>query len=391
MHVCMLAYSFYESDNRVRRYAESLVRRGDSVDVISLRQKGQKYYNELNGVKIFRIQERVRDEKGKWDYLCRIAKFLIRSSFLLTKKHLAFSYTLIHVHSVPDFAVFACFFAKLCGAKIILDIHDLVPEFYGNKFGVEKNSLTIKSLKWIEKISAGFSDHVIISNHLWEKVITTRSVKRNKCTTILNYPDPSIFFRLNNFSEEKKITLMYPGTLNWHQGLDIAIKAFEKINSLVAEIEFLIYGDGPVKKDLEELIISLGLEKKVHLKGTVSIDQIVPIMSKSSIGVIPKRDDSFGGEAFSTKTLEFMSLGVPIVVSRTKIDRHYFNESIVTFFEAGNVEDLAESILFLIKNKNARKEIAKNALKYIRRNNWNVKKHIYLKLVDTLVNCKDYR
>jgi hypothetical protein len=36
MKVCMLSYSDYQSDNRVRRYAESLVQRGDTVDVISI-------------------------------------------------------------------------------------------------------------------------------------------------------------------------------------------------------------------------------------------------------------------------------------------------------------------------------------------------------------------
>ena len=36
--ICMLAYTGYETDNRVRRYAETLVKRGDQVDVISLKQ-----------------------------------------------------------------------------------------------------------------------------------------------------------------------------------------------------------------------------------------------------------------------------------------------------------------------------------------------------------------
>src|SRR3984957_5476842 len=34
--ICMVAYTAYEYDNRVRRYAETLVKRGDQVDVIAL-------------------------------------------------------------------------------------------------------------------------------------------------------------------------------------------------------------------------------------------------------------------------------------------------------------------------------------------------------------------
>ena len=40
MRICMLTYSFYESDNRVLRYATTLAQRGDSVDVLALRRIG---------------------------------------------------------------------------------------------------------------------------------------------------------------------------------------------------------------------------------------------------------------------------------------------------------------------------------------------------------------
>ena len=38
MKVLVLAYTFYEYDNRVRRYAESLAKEGHQVDVIALRK-----------------------------------------------------------------------------------------------------------------------------------------------------------------------------------------------------------------------------------------------------------------------------------------------------------------------------------------------------------------
>ena len=132
--VCMLVYSFYETDNRVIRYAETLAKRGDQVDVIALRKKGQPYTEVLNGVRVFRVQEREKNEKKSLDYLARLSRFFFRSGVLVTKKHLQAPYDLIHVHSVPDFEVFAALVPKLLGAKIILDIHDIVPEFYASKF-----------------------------------------------------------------------------------------------------------------------------------------------------------------------------------------------------------------------------------------------------------------
>ena len=55
--------------------------------------------------------------------------------------------------------------------------------------------------------------------------------------------------------------MLYPGTLNWHQGLDIAIRAFALIKDQAPEAEFHIYGDGPLKNKLSDLINELGLEQ----------------------------------------------------------------------------------------------------------------------------------
>jgi hypothetical protein len=70
MRYTALAYAIYESDNRVRRYAESLVKRGDQVDVIA--HSGRKISlreEEINGVRVNRIQCRENTEQGMWTYV----------------------------------------------------------------------------------------------------------------------------------------------------------------------------------------------------------------------------------------------------------------------------------------------------------------------------------
>ena len=52
MRVCMITYSFYETDNRVMRYAETLAQRGDHVDVLALRRDGMPREETLNNVNV---------------------------------------------------------------------------------------------------------------------------------------------------------------------------------------------------------------------------------------------------------------------------------------------------------------------------------------------------
>jgi glycosyltransferase involved in cell wall biosynthesis len=385
----MLSYSFYESDARVARYAETLARNGDHVDVVSLRREGQGTFDTINGVHLFRIQKRERNEMGKLSYLGRLLKFFMKSSVFVGKKHLKAPYDLLHIHSVPDFEVFAAFLPKLLGAKIILDIHDIVPEFFASKFGGGRESLLFKALVLMEKMSSGFADHVIISNHIWEKALVERSVKREKCSTILNYPDPVLFHLRPREEGNGKILLIYPGSLGWHQGLDIAIKAFHRIRDDAPEAEFHIYGTGGKKDSLATLVQELGLQDRVFIKPSLPLDKIVKVMAAADIGVVPKRNDPFGGEAFSTKILEFMSLGVPVIVSRTKIDTYYFNDSVVKFFTPDDVKDLADSMLNMVKDRGMRKNLADNALKFVVDFSWEKRKWEYLDLVDRLArnNC----
>ena len=65
MNICMLAYAFYENDTRIMRYAETLARRGDQVDVIALRRENQAATGVVSGVNVFRIQRRSPNTAGK--------------------------------------------------------------------------------------------------------------------------------------------------------------------------------------------------------------------------------------------------------------------------------------------------------------------------------------
>ena len=382
----MLAYSFYESDMRILRYAKTLAARGDEVDVIALKREAAPAFEVLDGVNVFRIQTRQRNERHWFDYMIRVARFMFVSAFVLSRKHLIKSYDIIHVHSVPDFLVFAALLAKISGAKIILDIHDILPEFFASKFGANNQSLKFKLLLLAEYLSVRFSDHVIIANDLWYERLVQRSVKPDRCTAIVNYPDCEVFRpREQSYVDNQKFRITYPGTLNAHQGLDVAIHAVAKIKDEIPDLEFHIYGEGPVKTALIDLSTQLGLSHTVFFHDFLPCDQIVEVMALSDLSVVPKRASSaFGNEAMSTKIMEFMALGVPVIVSRTKVDSYYHDDSRVRFFESENPLDLANAILILRRDPKLRQVLATNASAYVRNNNWQQKKLLYLQLVEGL-------
>jgi glycosyltransferase involved in cell wall biosynthesis len=383
---CMLAYTFYETDGRVMRYAEALAQSGTQVDAIVLGRPGQPRVDHIRGVRVLRVQTREKNERGKLSYFLRIVRFFFRSMWEVTAENFRSPYDLVHVHSVPDFEVFAAAIPKIGGTKIILDIHDIVPEFYASKFGVSHRSAVFRGLQLVEQLSSWFSDHVIAANDIWMQRLVQRSTRSEKCTSFINYPDPGVFHPgLRVRTDDGRFIISYPGTLNWHQGLDIAVNAFAIALERAPAMEFHIYGEGSSKPELSRLVKELKLEGKVLLNDPLPLREIASIMANADLGVIPKRADSFGGEAFSTKILEFMALGVPVLAASTRIDRYYFTDELLRFFKSSDIDALAVAMVDAYQNRAVGSVRAANALAFIEHNNWSTKKRDYLDIVDKLV------
>jgi glycosyltransferase involved in cell wall biosynthesis len=386
MRICMITHSLYESDGRVMRYAETLAARGDTVDVIALKKEGKPKEEIIASVRVLRVQSRSFQEKTRLSFLKQIALFFLKACWTASRRHMKHAYDLVHVHSIPDTIVFVAWLPKLLGAKIILDIHDILPELYASKFGAGDCSLGFRAMLLAEKRSAAFADHVIIANHIWKQRLVARSVKPDRCTVLLNYPDRSVFRPVERTGARNKFVMLYPGTLNYHQGLDVAIRAFAKIKDRVPTVDFHIHGEGRTQGALMKLVDQLQMQGRVLFKPMLPIRQIAKVMAQADLAVVPKRRDAFGDEAFSTKILEFMSLGIPVLVSDTKIDRYYFTDSCVQFFRDGDEDDLADKMKALITDPHRRSELARNASALVQSFDWESKKAIYLKLVDSLAS-----
>lgn len=385
--ICMLAYTNYVCDNRVRRYAETLARRGDSVDSLALADDVSESSRQTHkGVNLMYVQSRNFAEKSEWNYVVRHFLFLWRASRMLAQLHRRKRYDLIHVHNIPDFLVFATWYPKLFGARVILDIHDIVPELFANKFSTSLKGLYVGILELIEKLSTRFADHVIISNHLWRDKLTERSISPQRCSVFVNHVDPEIFVRRPRTRQDGRYVVIFPGTFQPHQGLDIGISAFAQFRKHVPNAEFHLYGGGndAVEAELRKQVAGHGLEECVRFHGIISLDQMPDVIANADLGIVPKRADSFGNEAYSTKIMEFLSQGVPVVASRTKIDTYYFNEGTVHFFDSGDSSSMASAMLDVASNGKLRDSLISNGLEYVRRHGWQRKQRDYLSLIDNL-------
>lgn len=387
--VCMIAYTYYLSDPRVRKEAEALSVRGDMIDFICLRKDGEKQCDYVNGVNLYRLSQRRYRGSNKIAYIIGYVSFFISAFKILTSLFMKKKYDVIHINTLPDFLVFCAIIPKLFGTKILLDIHDLTPELLTSKFHLKEKHHITKILKTIESRSVKFASYVITPTLPLKNTLLRRSITNSKCSVIMNLPDNKIFnrekFRVKTNSDI--FSLVYHGTVVERYGLDVAIKAISLVKDKIPNIKFYVYGEGDALPSLFSLTERLKLKNKIYFSERfVPWEKIPKLIGNKDIGISPRRKDKVTDTALSTKLLEYVAMGIPVIVSETTLTAKYFDNSMVMFFEAGNEEDLAKKIFYLYKNPKKRKKLVQNADMFNQDYNWEKEKQKYYRIIDELAD-----
>ena len=382
----MVAYTNYLTDARPRREAETLAARGDDVDFISLTEKGHLPEEVVNGVHVLRLSMDRYRGAGGLKYILSYLVFFIKASAKVISRYFAKRYDVIHIHTMPDLLVFVAIVPKLMGAKVILDVHDMMPELYMSKFGIKESHILIKLIKLQEKASVLFANHVICVHDLHQQVLLERHPSLKNLTVLLNVPDPHVF---GEMSRVKKIDsgrpkFIYHGTIARRLGLDLALDAFHKVLQVMPNAQFNIYGDGDCADEIEEHIHLLNITGSVFFsKIFFRVEEIPQLVNGSTIGIIPNRKDQATEYMLPVKLLEYVYLGIPVAAPRLKTISHYFSEESIAFYEPGNVDNLKNVMLMLSQNPDYCYQMVGRAQDCIRELSWQ-------KIQASLFNIIDY-
>jgi len=394
MSICLIAQSDYQIDPRVRRKAEALVAAGYTVDVLALRAPdGRKTYT-MNGVQVRTIS--LGKKRGTLArYLFEYAAFFLWTFVRVPIQMLRRRYAVIDVNTLPDFLIFAPILGRLMGASLVLDMHEITPEFYMSKYGVNERSAVIRFLTWQERVSFNAADHVLTVNEPIQDLLCARGLAPVKSTVIMNAADESRFTTRdsapregNDVSTTSQFVMVYHGTLTRIYGLDIAIEAFRLAQNEMPGAELWILGSGTETAALASLVAQYGLGSRVKLLGQVPPARIPGILQRCTVGVLPIRRDVFLDFAFPNKLPELIIMDKPVIISRLRAIRRYFSEEAVAYFEPNDPRDLARQMVALYADVETRNRLIRRAKQEYSSIRWDVMKREYLNVVEHLFGQK---
>src|SRR5687767_9622407 len=113
-----------------------------NVDVICLMDDGEPKRQTLHGVDVMRLPLK-RRRGGMLGYVAQYGAFIAMAFAVLAARSLTRRYDVVYVHNMPDVLVLSALVPKLLGAKVILDLHDPMPELMMSIFGLRPDSLPV--------------------------------------------------------------------------------------------------------------------------------------------------------------------------------------------------------------------------------------------------------
>lgn len=318
-------------------------------------------------------------------YIRRYLTFFAAAATRSLRLHLANRFDVVHVHTMPDFLVFSAIGPKLLGAKVLLDVHDLMPELYASKFGI-KSRWMIRVLKVVERLSVAFADAAVAVHQPHLDALVGHGNPAKKFTIVMNLPDPAIFRCRNGHSKAREFTLIYHGMVGTRNGLDVAVRAVAIVRDQIPGLRLQIIGDGDDFGRVRDLVDELDVSDAVQLEqGLRPIEDLIPALEHATLGVVPIVDDPFTKYMLPVKLLEYVALGMPVIASSTETIRAYFTDDMLAFSRPGDAQALAERIIELHGDPERQASLAAKASQFTEEHNWPREKKSYYHLIDSMV------
>ncbi|HNY26949.1 MAG TPA: glycosyltransferase family 4 protein [Candidatus Sumerlaeota bacterium] len=387
--VAMVVLSRYPRDPRVRREAEALERHGFAVDVFCIRNEDEKPVEQFGKVTAYRITE-AREKENILPYLWFSLVFLYQSFRALQRQSKQTPYQLIQFHNMPDYLVLAGLWHKMRGVPLLLDLHDLMVELYRSRWGKRSVAILLPFVQLIEGISQRLANRLITTSYGFQNCLLKRGIPQEKITLVLNSADHHIFqYRPREYNRyDRKVRLLYHGTVAERFGIHTALEAFALIHKQLPESTFQIYGLSYMSDYIEQLhaiIEREGLKDHVFLNNCQPLETIARVIGDADIGIVPYLSDPFMDIALSTKSFEYVSMGLPVVASKLPSITSIFGEECVAYYEAGDPQGMADQVLALCADPERQRVQAENALKTYEGVAWPIMEKRYVDLVTDLI------
>ncbi|MBK7105268.1 MAG: glycosyltransferase family 4 protein [Ignavibacteriae bacterium] len=284
----------------------------------------------------------------------------------ITKK-----YDVVHAHEEAVF--FAWFFKPIFKYKLIYDMHSSLPQQLTN-FQFTTSKFLINTFKTLEDKCLQSADAIITICPDLRDYVNTIITKKEKHFLIENSifepvkqknnnqqktSEVELDFKVEEFVKSDEQLLVYAGTLEKYQGIDILVKSMKGVIEKNNKVKLIIAGGTKVQvEEFSKLSNEFGVNNFIKFTGRVAQKYAKEFSAKADILLSPRSD----GTNTPLKIYEQLASGKPLVATRIYSHTQVLTDD-VAFLVEPNPQEMANGILAAINDKESSKQKADNALK----------------------------
>ena len=269
--------------------------------------------------------------------------------------------------------------SKLLDLKIVFDIQDLPTGLLQSYGKVPNSGLKARSYELRDKIAYRCSDKLISLNRAMKRSITCRRPPPDKILSAPRGADTKIFAPIketmrNQIRREigvgdSDILVGWIGRMKSQKALNSQlVPAFFQSRSRNPLLSLLLVGDGSEREGVSRNLARLGLESACVMMGFKPYGEMPSLFASCDVTAVPLKED---GEqircALSTKIMDSLAVGVPVVAADTEAVREEFGrEGCLVIVDRGDPRMMAEAFLWIADNLKMRRLMGKRGARVIK-------------------------
>lgn len=279
------------------------------------------------------------------------------------------NYHLIHSHE--EGSILGAFYSKIFGIPHLYDFHSSLPNVLDD-FGYKRYAIFKRAFRLLERFAINNSNAVItISPALTDYVrginskipiVMIENIKEPVDLSAVSREDMVNTKKLYSINKNNSIVL-YTGTFEYYQGLDLLLSSAKLINNFNQDIIFILVGGDKKQVELyKKKSLDLGLNNHVYFTGKIPQEEI-PVLLKISDVLVSTR---IRGMNPPLKIYSYLQSGIPIVATNIIAHTQVLNSHVACLVKPEAV-NFSDGIMCIIEDKVYAKTIAKNAKDYYKK------------------------
>lgn len=381
MKILMLLDNEFPPDVRVESEANSLIKQGHSVTILSYNFGTKLAEENYNGIRVKRFRINKQISKKALGLIHRLPFYRLIWEYQINKVLTSEQFDAVHIHDLP-LCINVKYIRNKFNLKVVADMHENYPYLvaeqpYMNtlfaKFFLSKKKWFQEEKEWLLETS----EIICVAEEMKTRLNKVLNSKVNihvvpntlNFETFLSTQKPLVGLNVkfaNNFK------VVYIGGFDPVRGLEYLLEATKRLTDKIPNLKVILVGDGVSANTLKELTLSLGVENFVSFEGWQPGYNVQAYIEIADLCVIPHIKSEQTDNSSPNKLFQYMYYKKPVISSNCLSLENIINQQKCgLIFEDRNSEDLAKKILELYNNPQLKEELGSNGFEAVNNKyNW---------------------